>query len=61
MVQRLKKVALKAEKRDIILGIESYLNAAGHLEIMEQVGSKNIKAYVDFHNTADAGYDVLKE
>ncbi len=30
-------------------------------EIIEQVGSKNIKAYVDFRNTANAGYDVLKE
>ncbi|MGI8582170.1 MAG: sugar phosphate isomerase/epimerase family protein [Chitinophagaceae bacterium] len=61
VINRLKRVAPKAEKMGIILGIESYLNAAEHLEIIEQVGSKNIKAYVDFRNTADAGYDVLKE
>ncbi len=61
VIRRLKRVAPKAEKKGIILGIESYLNAAEHLDIIEQVGSKNIKAYIDFRNTADAGYDVLKE
>ena len=45
----------------IILGIESYLNAAEHLEIIESVGSPAVKAYIDFRNTADAGYDVVKE
>ena len=61
MIERLKKVAPKAEKEGIILGVESYLDAAGHLDIIEGVGSKNIKAYFDFRNTADAGCDVLKE
>ncbi|CAA9536825.1 MAG: Xylose isomerase domain-containing protein TIM barrel [uncultured Segetibacter sp.] len=61
VISRLKKAAPKAEKQGIILGIESYLNAAEHLEIIEGVGSKNVKAYVDFRNTADAGYDPLKE
>lgn len=61
VIRRLKKAAPKAEKSGIILGIESYLDASGHLDIIEQVGSKNVKAYVDFRNTADAGYDVLKE
>ncbi len=61
VINRLKKVAPKAEKMGIILGIESYLSAKEHLDIIEQVGSKNVKAYVDFRNTADAGYDVIKE
>lgn len=61
VIKRLKKVAPKAEKQGIILGIESYLNAAEHLDIIEQVGSKNVKVYMDFRNTADAGYDALKE
>lgn len=60
-IRRLKKVAPEAEKAGVILGVESYLDAAGHLEIIESVGSPNIKAYIDFRNTADAGYDVLKE
>ncbi len=61
VIRRLKKVAPKAEKLGIILGIESYLNATEHLEIIEKVGSKNVKAYIDFRNTADAGYDVIRE
>lgn len=60
-IRRLKAVAPKAEKAGVILGVESYLGAAGHLNIIESVGSKSVKAYVDFRNTADAGYDVLKE
>ncbi|MEJ7768476.1 MAG: sugar phosphate isomerase/epimerase family protein [Chitinophagaceae bacterium] len=61
VIRRLKIAAPKAEKLGITLGIESYLNAAEHLEIIDKVGSKNIKAYMDFRNTADAGFDVLKE
>ncbi len=44
VIQRLKKVAPKAERMGIILGVESYLNAKEHLDIIEQVGSKNVKA-----------------
>jgi L-ribulose-5-phosphate 3-epimerase len=61
VIARLRKVAPKAEKAGIILGIESYLSAEEHLEIMEQVGSKAIKVYYDFRNAADAGYDIYKE
>jgi len=61
VISRLKKVAPKAEKMGIILGLETYLNAAEHLDIIERVGSKNIKVYLDFRNTTDAGYEVLKE
>mgnify|MGYP000057601091 CR=1 FL=1 len=61
VVRRLKMVAPKAEKMGINLGIESYLTAEEHLEIMQQVGSPAIKVYYDFRNAADAGNDVYKE
>ncbi len=61
VINRLKKVAPHAEKNGIILGIESYLNADEHMDIIDQVGSKNIKVYYDFRNTADAGSDTVKE
>ena len=61
VIERLRAAAPKAEKNGIILGIESYLNAAEHLEIIDKVGSPNVKVYFDFRNTADAGYDVIKE
>lgn len=61
VIRKLKKVAPKAEQAGVILGIESYLNGADHLRIMNAVGSKNVKVYMDFRNTADAGWDVMKE
>ena len=61
VIRRLRMAAPKAEKNGIILGIESYLSAAEHLEIMDAVGSKNVKCYYDFRNTADAGHDTVKE
>lgn len=61
VIRRLKLVAPKAEKLGVILGIESYLSAAEQMDIIEKVGSKNIKVYYDFRNSADAGYDVVKE
>ena len=60
-IRKLKVVAPKAEKANVILGVESYLDGADHLRIMDAVGSPNVKVYMDFRNTADAGWDVLKE
>ena len=57
----LKKVAPRAEAKGVILGIESYLNAAEHLDIISQVGSPSLKVYFDFRNTADAGHDTVTE
>ena len=61
VVRRLKMVAPKAENLGITLGIESYLSAEEHMDIIQQVGSKSVKVYYDFRNSADAGYDVIKE
>lgn len=61
VVNRLKKVAPKAEKSGVILGLETYLSAGEHMDIIQAVGSESIKVYYDFRNSADAGYDVIKE
>jgi sugar phosphate isomerase/epimerase len=61
VVRKLKIVAPKAEKLGITLGIESYLSAEELMDIIHQVGSKNVKVYYDFRNSADAGYDVVRE
>ena len=61
VVRRLKMVAPKAENLGIALGIESYLSAEEHMDIIQQVSSKSIKVFYDFRNSADAGYDVIKE
>lgn len=31
------------------------------MEIIDQVGSKSLKVFYDFRNSADAGYNVIKE
>jgi sugar phosphate isomerase/epimerase len=61
VIRRLKEVAPKAERMGITLGIESYLSAEELVDIIQKVGSKAIKVYYDFRNSADAGYDVVKE
>ena len=61
VIRRLKKVAPHAEKNGVILGIESYLSADEQIEIIDQVGSKNVKIYYDFCNVTDAGLDTVKE
>jgi L-ribulose-5-phosphate 3-epimerase len=61
VIRRLRSVVPKAEKMGITLGIESYLTAEEHLDIMQQVGSKAVKVYYDFRNATDAGNDIFKE
>ena len=61
VTSKLKAIAPKAEKHGVCLGIESYLSADELMRIMDDVGSPNVKVYYDFRNSADAGYDVIKE
>jgi sugar phosphate isomerase/epimerase len=61
VVRRLKAVAPKAEKAGVALGIESWLNAEQHLEILDRVGSKAVQVYYDVCNSNDMGYDIYKE
>ena len=61
VIRRLKRIAPKAEKMGITLGIESYLSAPELADMIQQIGSRSIKVYYDFRNSADAGYDVINE
>ena len=61
VVRRLKVVAPTAEKAGVILGIESWLSADEHIEILERVGSKAVQVYYDVCNSNDRGYDIYKE
>jgi L-ribulose-5-phosphate 3-epimerase len=61
VIRRLKSVAPKAERMGITLGLESYLSAGELVDIIQKVGSNAVKVYYDFRNSADAGYDVIKE
>ncbi|MHC4557185.1 MAG: sugar phosphate isomerase/epimerase family protein [Planctomycetota bacterium] len=60
-IRRLRKVAPKAEKAGVTLGIESWLSAEQHMDIVEKVGSPAVKVYYDVANSHKAGYDIYKE
>ncbi len=61
VIRRLKAVAPKAEKAGVILGIESWLSADEHLEIIDRVGSSAVQVYYDVCNSNDRGYDIYAE
>jgi len=61
VIGRLKKVAPKAEKAGVTLGIESWLSAQQHIDIIKRVGSPAVKVYYDTANSHKAGYDIYKE
>jgi len=61
VVERLKKIAPKAEKAHVHLGFESWLSAEQHLDIIDRVGSPAVKVYYDVGNSTQAGYDIYKE
>ena len=61
VVKRLKAVAPKAEKAGVVLGLESWLSAEEHLDILERVASKAVQVYYDVRNSSDRGYDIYKE
>ena len=61
VVERLKQVAPKAEKSGVILGLESWLSAEQHMDIIERVGSPAVKVYYDVGNSHKAGYDIYEE
>jgi L-ribulose-5-phosphate 3-epimerase len=61
VIQRLKKVAPKAEKAGVTLGFESWLSAEQHMDILSRVGSPAVKVYYDVANSHKQGYDIYKE
>jgi sugar phosphate isomerase/epimerase len=61
VIRRLKKVAPKAEKAGVILGLESWMSAEDTMRIMDKVGSPAVKMYYDVCNSTDRGYDICKE
>jgi sugar phosphate isomerase/epimerase len=61
VVRRLKKVAPKAEKAGVVLGLESWLSAEDTVRLMDRVGSPAVQMYYDVCNSTDRGYDICKE
>ncbi len=61
VIERLRRVAPKAERAGVALALESWLSAEDHLNIIKAVGSPAIQVYYDVANSKEAGYDILRE
>jgi len=61
VTEALKEIAPRAEKANVILGLENYLSAEDNLKILEKVGSHALKVYYDVGNSTDMGYDIYNE
>lgn len=61
VVRRLREVAPKAEKAGVSLGLESWLSAEEHVDIIDRVGSPAVKVYYDVANASKMGYDIYRE
>lgn len=61
IVQRLKAAGTAAEKAGVIIGIETALDAAGEVKLLEEIGSPAIKSYFNFANALQNGRDLHAE
>ena len=61
IVERLKIAGAKAEAAGVVIGIETSLDAAGDIELLEEIGSPGIKIYFNFQNPLEAGRDLCEE
>lgn len=61
VVERLRAVAPKAEAAGVILGIETALDAAGEVALLDEVGSPAIRSYFNFANALQNDRDLLAE
>jgi sugar phosphate isomerase/epimerase len=61
IVERLKALASKAEPAGVIIGIETSLDAAGEVKLLEEIGSPAIRIYFNFANALQNGRDLCAE
>ena len=61
VIGHLKEIAPKAERAGVTLGVESWLSAEQHMEILDRVGSPAVQVYYDVGNSQKQGYDIFKE
>jgi sugar phosphate isomerase/epimerase len=57
----LRELAREAERAHVLLGLEDTLSAEDNVRIMERARSKAVLVYYDVGNSANAGFDPLKE
>ncbi|MGL6226876.1 MAG: sugar phosphate isomerase/epimerase family protein [Thermoguttaceae bacterium] len=61
VVEKFKRLAPDAEKSGRILGIESYLDAATHLKMLDKIASDAVKVYYDERNMYEKRYPIYDD
>ena len=61
IVERLKAVAPLAEQAGVTIGLETALDAAGEVALLDEIGSEAVKSYFNFSNALKNGRDVNAE
>lgn len=61
IVERLKVAGAMARKAGVVIGIETALDAAGELKLLQDIGSAAIKSYFNFSNAIKNGRDLHNE
>jgi len=61
IVERLKTIGSKAEKAGVIIGLETALDAAGDVKLLEDIGSPAVQIYFNFSNPLQKGRDLHQE
>jgi sugar phosphate isomerase/epimerase len=61
VVERLQAIGPKAEAAGVTIGIETALDAAGEVQLLEEVGSHAIRSYFNFANALQNHRDLITE
>ena len=60
-IEKIKRLAPKAAEKKVTLGIESYLNAKEHLDMLEKIGNDAVKIYYDIQNMLTKEYPIYDD
>ncbi len=61
IVERLKAAGPKAEEAGVVIGVETALDAAGDVRLLDDIGSRAVRIYFNFANALQNGRDLCKE
>ena len=60
-IEKLKRLAPLAQEKNVILGLETPLNAEEHLDMIERIGNDAATVYYDVMNMYMQGYQVYED
>jgi sugar phosphate isomerase/epimerase len=61
IVERLKSIAPAAEKAGVVIGLETALDAAGEIKLLDEIASPAIRIYFNFESPLQNGRDLCSE